>query len=88
MNILNWIYDMFWQLNNGGSMTIKNIEKTILQLSPSKRIHIVENILASLNHPDRKIEKMWITESEKRYSAFKAGKIKPISLQNIKKRLA
>jgi putative addiction module component (TIGR02574 family) len=69
-------------------MTIKNIEKTILQLPPNQRIHIVENILASLSAPDQKLEKQWIVESEKRYSAFKSGKIKPVSLQSIKKRFA
>jgi putative addiction module component (TIGR02574 family) len=69
-------------------MTVKNIEKTILQLPPKKRIHIVERILNSLNAPDKKIEKLWVTESEKRYSAYKAGKIKAVSLESIKKRLS
>ena len=69
-------------------MTIKNIEKDILQLSPKERIHIVEHILASLNTPDPKIEKFWVAESEKRYAAYKSGDIKPISLHSMKKRFA
>ncbi|OGX28373.1 MAG: hypothetical protein A2705_03065 [Omnitrophica WOR_2 bacterium RIFCSPHIGHO2_01_FULL_52_10] len=69
-------------------MTIKNIEKSILQLPPKERIHIVEHVLASLNTPDQKIEKLWVAESEKRYAAYKSGKIKPIGLQSIKKRFA
>ncbi|MEK6538936.1 MAG: addiction module protein [Nitrospirota bacterium] len=69
-------------------MTIKNIEKSILQLPPKERIHIVEHVLASLNTPDQKIEKLWVAESEKRYAAYKSGKIKPLSLQSIKKRFA
>jgi putative addiction module component (TIGR02574 family) len=69
------------------SMTVKNIEKTILQLSPAERIHIVENILDSLHKPDPEIEQAWITESEKRYSAFKKGKVKAIPLESIKKRI-
>ena len=66
-------------------MTIKKIQKTILQLPPNERIHIVENILASLNAPDPKIEKLWVAESEKRYSAYKTGRIKPIQLPILKK---
>jgi putative addiction module component (TIGR02574 family) len=68
-------------------MTVKNIEKTILHLSPFERIRIVENILDSLHTPDPEIERAWIAESEKRFSAFKKGKIKAISLENVKKRV-
>lgn len=68
-------------------MTIKSIEKTILQLSPFERIRIVENILDSLHKPDPKIERAWIAESEKRFAAYKKGKIKGISLENVKKSL-
>lgn len=69
-------------------MTIKNIEKTILQLSPFERIRIVENILESLHKPDPEIERAWIAESEKRFSAFKSGKTKGIPLEIVKKRIA
>jgi len=69
-------------------MTVKNIEKTILQLSPIERIRIVENILASLDQPDPKIERAWGLESDKRLAAYKNGKIKGISLETVIKRLA
>ena len=69
-------------------MTVKNIEKTILQLSFAERIHIVENILDSLHKADPEIEQAWIAESEKRYSDFKKGKAKAITLETLKKRIA
>jgi len=68
-------------------MTIKNIEKSILQLSPIQRLRIVDNILASLDRPDPEIERAWGVESDKRLIAFKAGKIKGISLETLQKRL-
>ena len=68
-------------------MTLKNLEKSILQLPPIQRIHMIERIVESLNVPDQKIEKLWASESEKRYTAFKSGKMKSISLQALKKRL-
>ena len=69
-------------------MTVKNIEKTILQLSPFERIRIVENILDSLHKPNPEIERAWIAESEKRFSDFKKGKIKAIPLEIVKRRIA
>lgn len=66
-------------------MTTRNIEKTILQLSPIKRIRIVENILASLDKPDPAIERAWGIESDKRLTAYKNGKVKGISVENVKK---
>ncbi len=68
-------------------MTIKTIEQNILKLSPAKRILVIETILKSLDEPNPQIERAWIIESEKRYSAFKKGKIKAISLDNLKKRI-
>ena len=47
-------------------MTVKDIKKTILQLSPAKRIHIVVNILNSLRKPDPKIKRTLVVESQKR----------------------
>ncbi len=65
-------------------MTIKKI----LQLPPLKRIHIVEQILASLNVPDPKIERAWAIESDRRLAAYKKGLIKAIPLEVVKKRLS
>ena len=69
-------------------MTVKNIEKKILRLSPAQRIHIVENILASLNVPDPAIERVWAKESDKRLGAYRSGKTKGITLETVKKRFA
>ena len=68
-------------------MTVKNIEKSILQLSPIQRIRIVDNILASLDKPDLEIERAWGFESDRRLAAYKNGKVKGISLDTVKKHL-
>jgi len=68
-------------------MTVKNIEKSILQLSPIQRLRIVDNILASLDKPDPEIERAWGQESDRRLTAYKNGKVKGISLETIKKHL-
>ena len=68
-------------------MTIKNIEKNILRLKPIERIHIIENILASLSTPNPAIERAWGLESDKRLKAYKNGKVKGVSFETIKKHL-
>lgn len=66
-------------------MTLKNIEKSILRLSPAKRIWLAQNILASLQSPDPNIERAADNESEKRLKDYKNGKTKAIPLAAVKK---
>ena len=68
-------------------MTVKTIEQNLLKLSPIKRIRIVETSLASLDRPDPEIERAWVAESEKRFKAFKNGKVKAISLEDFQKHI-
>ena len=68
-------------------MTVKSIEQNIFKLSPVQRIQMVEKILESLDKPDPEIERAWIAESEKRFAAYKSGKVKASSFESFKKRL-
>lgn len=68
-------------------MTVKNIEQSILKLSPLKRIHIVEKILQSLDTPDPQIERAWAKESDKRLKSYKNGSAKATDWEIVKKRL-
>ncbi len=68
-------------------MITKEIQKKTLQLNPTDKIHLVEIILESLDEPDAKIEKKWITESEARYNAYKSGKVRGISFEEVKRRI-
>ncbi len=64
-------------------MIAAKIKSSVLELSPTDRIQLAEMIYDSLDKSDETIEKVWINESENRYKAYKAGKIKGISLQEI-----
>lgn len=48
-----------------------------------EKIHLVEFILESLDKPDLAVQEKWIEESEKRYNAYTAGKIKAASYQEV-----
>ena len=64
-------------------MNSKSILTEALQLRPAERLQLIEWLTQSLNKPDEKIEKIWAEESEKRYKALKAGKVKTIPLSEI-----
>lgn len=66
--------------------TAKVLAEKALSLSPVERIQLVESILASLDKPDSSIDQIWIEEAEKRYSAYKDGKLKATSWEVIKER--
>lgn len=58
----------------------------IMDLKASEKIHLVELIFESLDRPDLEIQNKWIEESEKRYDAYNAGKVKALSYKEVMKR--
>jgi|WetSurMetagenome_2_1015567.scaffolds.fasta_scaffold795031_2 putative addiction module component (TIGR02574 family) len=66
-------------------MDSKNIIQNALSLSPAERVFIIEALSQSLSEPNQNIETFWKEEVEKRYKAFKEGKVKTISYENILK---
>jgi putative addiction module component (TIGR02574 family) len=61
----------------------KNIISKALQLKPAEKSILIEALLKSLDVPDPKIEKIWAAEAEKRLKAYKAGKIKTVSFEEM-----
>ena len=68
-------------------MINKDLQQEVLGLNALEKIHLVELILESLDKPDMEIQNKWIKESEKRYDAYKAGKVKALSYEEVMKRL-
>jgi putative addiction module component (TIGR02574 family) len=67
-------------------MNTKSVFEEALQLRPAERLQLIEMLTRSLNQPDEKIEKIWAEESEKRYKALEAGKLKTIAIKEIVER--
>lgn len=65
-------------------MLTKELESNVLALKAIEKIHLVEILLNSLDRPNKEIEKKWVDESEKRYDAYKSGKLKGIPIEKIK----
>lgn len=67
-------------------MDTKSILTEALHLRPAERLQLIEWLTQSLNKPDEKIEQIWAVESEKRYKALTARKVKTIPLNEIVQR--
>ena len=61
----------------------KTIISKALHLKPAERSLVIEALLKSLDVPDPKIEKIWAAEAEKRLKAYKTGKIKTVSFEDM-----
>ena len=64
-------------------MDTKSILTEALHLRPTEKLQLIEWLTQSLNKPDEKIEQIQAEESEKRYKALTAGKVKTIPLNEI-----
>jgi putative addiction module component (TIGR02574 family) len=72
-------------MRSGGSdmETSRNILDQALKLEPADRFLIIEGLLNSLDEPDKTIEEIWAIEAEKRLKAFKEGKLKTVSYEDV-----
>ncbi len=68
-------------------MIQKELRNKALKLNAIDKIHLVELLLESLDKPDPEIMDKWIRESEDRYEAFKKGKIKSKSYEEVINRI-
>lgn len=58
------------------SLKVKEIEEEALRLPSCERAQLAERLIHSLDKEDPEAEKLWIEEAERRYRAYKEGKVK------------
>jgi putative addiction module component (TIGR02574 family) len=61
----------------------KTLSMQARKLSPSERLQLVDDILASLDEPDTNIDRLWAKEAEDRLAAYRRGDIKAIPLEQV-----
>ena len=64
-------------------MSLPEIIEEALHLNPQERYLVIENLVLSLNQPNKEIDKVWIKESQKRLRAYKEGKAKTVSYEEV-----
>jgi putative addiction module component (TIGR02574 family) len=61
----------------------KTLSRQARSLSPAERLELVDDLLASLDEGDSKIDVLWAKEAEDRLAAYRRGEIKAIPLQEV-----
>ena len=56
------------------------------QLPPLEKLRLAELLLADLDKPDSEISIIWQEEAQKRWQAYKNGKLKTISYKSVMKK--
>ena len=52
-------------------------------ISPSEKAQLIDQLISTLDKPDKKIDELWVKEAEDRIDAYDQGKIKAISLEEV-----
>lgn len=61
----------------------QQILKEVLTLPLKDRAALVDDILATLDQPDEQIDSLWRKEIDDRITAYHAGKIRAVPLEEV-----
>lgn len=60
-----------------------NLLNDALALEAPKRAELVDELLASLDQPDKEIDALWAEEAESRIDAYDRGEIESVSVHEV-----
>jgi len=60
-----------------------SVNEEALLLKPLDKIRLIDELLLSLDIPNKELEQVWIEESERRIKAYDTGKIKATDLYEV-----
>ena len=64
--------------------TINNeLAAKIKSLPDGEKMELVDSILMQLDKPDPEIDRIWAEEARSRWQAYKAGKLKTVSYEQV-----
>lgn len=55
----------------------------IQSLPDTEKLRLVDEILMQLDKPDPELDKIWADEARKRWEAYKAGRLKTVSYEEV-----
>ena len=64
-------------------MTTKKIIEEASMLSLFERAQLIDELISTLDKPDKEIEKLWSIEAEDRIDAYNKGKLMAVSLEEV-----
>jgi len=60
-----------------------SIKEEIIKMQPLEKIHLIDQLLLSLDIPDKEIDKLWINEVEDRIKAYNENLLRAIPSEEI-----
>ena len=64
-------------------MSAEEILKQALKLKPEERFILVESLIRSIDEPNKKLDDLWVEESEKRLKAYREGRLESFPMEEI-----
>ena len=64
-------------------MNTKELIDEAILLPLEERALVADSILRSLNHPESDLDKKWGLEAKKRLAEMRAGKVEPVSGEEV-----
>ncbi len=62
---------------------VDELSKEARKLSPAERIRLVDDILASLDQTDERLDALWAKEVEDRLAAYRRGELRAVDLADV-----
>jgi len=64
-------------------MSTKELLDKAIKLKPKERAILVQGLIESLDHPDKKLDEIWTKEAEMRLRAYRAGEIDSAPFEEV-----
>lgn len=59
------------------------ILKEALNLTPTEKAELIDELLSSLDKPDKELDELWAREAEDRIEAYEQGKIRALTIKEV-----
>lgn len=63
--------------------TTKEILNEAIALQPSEKAKLVDQLISSLDMPDKELDERWAEEAESRLAAYRNGELKTVSIETV-----
>jgi len=64
----------------------EKVRKQVRALPDADKLQLVDVLLTELDKPDPDIDRVWAAESQRRWRAYKAGKMKAVPYNEVMKK--
>ena len=60
-----------------------SVKEEALSLNPLDKIQLIDELLLSLDTPNKELDEIWVEESERRIEAYEIGKTKASDVHTV-----